>query len=128
MTAVALLNAYSTPFLLADTLLTSAGEDPDHDRIAYLPGVGQRPTNYISKDGSRYIQSLGRKTFIFPATSGVMAFSGNLTSAMSLWKNVSGRFLNQVSFNPTAHINLQIFEDYLNGLSSEMMDISLLGV
>lgn len=51
MTAVALLNAYSTPFLLADTLLTSEGKDPEQDRIAYLPGVGQRPTNYISKDG-----------------------------------------------------------------------------
>ena len=128
MTAVALLNAYSTPFLLADTLLTSAGKDPEQDRIAYLPGVGERPTNYISKDGPRYIQSLGRKTLIFPAYSGVMAFAGNLTSAMTLWENVSERFLNQVSFNPTARINLQIFEDYLNGLSSEAMNISLLGI
>lgn len=128
MTAIALLNAYSTPFLLADTLLTSKGEDPEQDRIAYLPGFGQRPANYVSKEGPRYIQSLGRKSLMFPACSGVMAFAGNLTSAMRLWENVSERFLNQVSFNPTARITLQIFEDYLNGLSAEAMDISLLGV
>lgn len=128
MTAVAILNAYSTPFLLADTLLTSPGKDPEQDRIAYLPGVGQRPTNYISKNGPRYIQSLGRKTFIFPAYSGVMAFAGNLTSAMNLWGNVSDRFLNQFFFNPTARINFRIFEDYLNGFSSEAMNISLLGI
>lgn len=57
-----------------------------------------------------------------------MAFAGNLTSAMSLWENVAERFLNQVSFNPTARINLQIFEDSLNGLSSEAVNISLLGI
>lgn len=128
MTAVALLNAFSTPFLLADTLLSSSGSDPEVDRVAYLPGVGQRTSNYMSKDGPRYIQSLGRKTFIFPEYSGVMAFAGELSSAMRVWESVSERFLNHISFNPSARINLQIFEDHLNGLNSETMKISLLGV
>lgn len=128
MTAIALLNAYASPFLLADTLLTSAGKDPELGRVSYLPGVGQRPSNYLTTKGDRYIQTLGRKTFVFPERSGVMAFAGDLSSAMNVWNNVSARFLNAIFADPSARINLQIFEDHLNGLSSEAMKISLLGI
>lgn len=83
MTAIALLNSENDPHVVADTLLSADGADPNKDKSIWLPALGYIHSEWENEDGKWHIPRLGRKTFAVPVSSGILAFAGHCQSAFN---------------------------------------------
>lgn len=105
MTAIALLNSESHPCLVADTLLSVEGYDPNEIKNIWLPALGDVPSEWSDKNGPWYISRLARKTFCLPNQSGFLAFAGDCAAAIGFVSDLAEQFLYIYQYDKTAHIN-----------------------
>lgn len=126
MTAIALLNSENDPHVVADTLLSADGTDPNEEKTIWLPALGQVDSEWENDEGKWYIPRLGRKTFAVPISSGLLAFAGRCSSAFRFWDELSAEFINRQSYDQRSTITNDIVERILHN-SREALQFSLLG-
>lgn len=51
MTAIALLNSENDPHVVADTLLSADGTDPNEEKTIWLPALGQVDSEWENDEG-----------------------------------------------------------------------------
>lgn len=126
MTAIALLNPEDDPHVIADTLLTAEGKDPNTYSNVWLPALGSVQSEWETDGVLWYIARLGRKTLFLPNASGVLAFAGDCITAFKFWSELSSKFVNITAFEPGRKVDRQMVRDALGQV--EAHKISLLGV
>ena len=105
MTAIALLNPESDPHVVADTLLTAEGRDPNSQPIIWLPSLGDFRSEWGTQKYPWYMARLGRKTFFLPNSSGILAFAGHCPTAFKFWAELSSKFVNTAGYQPDQKID-----------------------
>jgi hypothetical protein len=99
MTAIALLNSDFEPHLVADTLLSAEGPDPNASKTIWMPALGSVQTEWGVDGAVWHISRLGRKSFFLPNQSGVLAFAGSCSAAAEFLDELSSAFRNAHQFN-----------------------------
>lgn len=127
MTAIALLNSENDPHVVADTLLSADGADPNKYQSIWLPALGDIHSEWENKDGKWHIPRLGRKTFAVPVYSGLLAFAGHCSSAFNFWDELSAHFYSRQAYDPNYSITKDIVESILNS-NKNAYRFSLLGM
>ncbi|MBT1119034.1 hypothetical protein [Stutzerimonas nitrititolerans] len=127
MTAIALLDAENSPYLIADTLVSVETADPNPEKKIWLPALGSIDSEWGTSPKLWHISRLARKTYFLPNSSGVLAFSGNCAAAADFLRELSRKFLTSYSYDRSLRISRQIIEDSLRN-SSRACEFSLLGV
>ncbi|PXW62244.1 hypothetical protein DFO55_10173 [Grimontella sp. AG753] len=127
MTAIALLNSENDPHVVADTLLSADGPDPNKDKSIWLPALGHIHSEWENKNGKWYIPRLGRKTFAVPVSSGLLAFAGHCSSAFNFWDELSTHFYSRQAYDPNYSITKDIVENILSN-NKNAYRFSLLGM
>ncbi|MEQ9878553.1 hypothetical protein ABRP92_11235 [Pectobacterium aroidearum] len=127
MTAIALLNSENDPHVVADTLLSTDGGDPNKDKNIWLPALGYIHSEWENEDGLWHIPRLGRKTFAIPISSGLLAFAGHCQSAFNFWNELSTHFYSRQAYDS----NYSITKDRVDSILKSDKDayrFSLLGM
>lgn len=127
MTVIALLNPDHDPHIVADTLLSADGTDPDPIKKVWLPALGSIQSEWIGDDGPWYVARLGRKTFFLPNKSGILAFAGDCSAAFEFWAELSNAFLNAAHYDPEIPMMRELVDRVLRHTSGAAK-FSLLGV
>ncbi|SDS18187.1 hypothetical protein SAMN05216198_1375 [Halopseudomonas litoralis] len=127
MTAIALLDAENSPYLIADTLVSVETADPNPEKKIWLPALGSINSEWGTPPNLWHISRLARKTYFLPNSSGVLAFSGNCAVAADFLRELSRKFLTSYSYDRSLRISRQTIEDSLQN-SSRVCEFSLLGV
>lgn len=126
MTVIALLNAEQEPHIVADTLITADGKDPNVNQRIWLPAVGAWPSQYGTEANPWYIARLGRKTFALPNGSGMLAFAGNCRDAFEFWSELSAKIINAAGYCSEQRVDEVMVNQALASIGGQ--HISLLGV
>jgi hypothetical protein len=127
MTAIALLNPELDPHIVADTLLSVRGYDPNPVKKIWLPALGQVQSEWADKDGPWYVSRLGRKSFFLPNGSGMLVFAGDCGAAFDFWSDFSDSFRILDQDDPEAKVTSSMLDDVLSR-SKKAADFTLLGV
>lgn len=127
MTAIALLNSENDPHVVADTLLSADGADPNKDKSIWLPALGYIHSEWENKDGKWHIPRLGRKTFAVPISSGILAFAGHCQSAFNFWDELSTHFYSRQAYDPSYSLTKDRVESILKS-NKDAYRFSLLGM
>lgn len=123
MTAIAILNAYADPHLLADTLISRDGVDDRSEQTVWLPSLGTIST---AMPQNRHIRRLGRKSITLPHGGGILAYAGEVHRAHEFWAEFSRRILNINAYDETRHIDRAMLEAILQSMN--VPKLSILGV
>ncbi|WP_370613227.1 hypothetical protein NMC96_14135 [Citrobacter portucalensis] len=127
MTAIALLNSEKEPHIIADTLLNTDGPDLSQKKTVWLPALGETCSEWTTDNKRWHITRLGRKTFILPNRSGLLAFSGECRDAFNFWCDLSADFLNRSNYEPTSNITRDNIDKLLLN-NPRSHSFSLLGI
>ncbi|MBM7322706.1 hypothetical protein JS562_06145 [Agrobacterium sp. S2] len=123
MTAIAILNAYADPHLLADTLISRDGVDDRADQTVWLPSLGTISTALTQ---NRHIRRLGRKSITLPHGGGMLAYAGEVPRAHEFWAEFSERIQNNNAYDETRRIDRAMLEVILQSMN--VPQLSILGV
>lgn len=126
MTVVALLNVENDPHILADTLLTVEGDDPNDPKSVWLPSVGQTQSERGTSADPWYIARLGRKTFFLPNHGGVIAFAGHCNAAFRFWAELSKIIMNFGGYDSGVLVDRLMLDQALSRVDSNKF--ALLGL
>ncbi len=127
MTAIALLNSENDPHVVADTLLSADGADPNKDKSIWLPALGYIHSEWENEDGKWHIPRLGRKTFAVPISSGILAFAGHCQSAFNFWDELSTHFYSRQAYDSNYSLTKDRVENILKS-NKDAYRFSLLGM
>lgn len=127
MTAIALLNSELDPHLIADTLLSVEGADPDVKKTIWLPALGNTCSEWGEEEKLWHISRLGRKSFFLPNQSGVLSFAGVCAPAAKFLDELSKAFRNVYQFDQSAKVDSEFINRALNN-TERVQDFWLIGV
>lgn len=119
MTVIALLNVENDPHILADTLLTVEGDDPNDPKSVWLPSAGQIPSERGTSADPWYIARLGRKTFFLPNYGGVIAFAGHCNAAFKFWAKLSTTIMNVGGYDSGVLVDRRMLDQALSRVDSD---------
>jgi len=124
LTAIAILNAFADPHLLADTLISRAEADDRADQTVWLPSLGTIQTALA--ENNRHIRRLGRKSITLPHGGGMLAYAGEIPRAREFWAEFSERIENLNAYDETRRIDRVMLEAILQSMN--VPQLSILGV
>ena len=133
MTAIALLNIYVDPHLIADSMLSRHTNQTTSKQTIWLPARGDiEAVQDEGKDGWR-ISALARKTVYLPNQGGIFAWSGRRPQAVEFWKNLSAKFLVLRKYNADVKLSLshlsKSFEETVEEVQAQgqPLELSIVG-
>lgn len=128
MTVIALINPESDPHLIADCLISADGSDGRESKSVWIPSLGLVPTDWEDAGGPFHIVRMGRKTYILPNSSGMLAFAGDCRSAYEFWVALSKSIDTKFGYQPDALIDAAMIDQVLMGMGSAATAFHILGV
>lgn len=135
MTAIALLNAATDPYLLSDSLITAEGADPAEYKKIWLPALGLISSEWTEKNPATlederpwHITRMGRKFFTLDDNAGILAFSGSCPTAYIFWKKYQNKLKEKQLYDTNYRTTCDILYDTLSEMGLEQNKFSLLGV
>ncbi|EJL01799.1 MULTISPECIES: hypothetical protein [Pseudomonas] len=128
MTVIVLINPENDPHLIADCLISADGPDKRQSLSVWIPSLGLIPTDWNDDGGPFHIARMGRKTYILPNNSGMLAFAGDCRSAYEFWVALSKSIDIKLGYQPDAMIDTNTIDQVLLGMSRTAGAFHILGV
>ncbi|WP_338473924.1 hypothetical protein V3H56_23700 [Pseudomonas sp. MS646] len=128
MTVIALINPEHDPHLIADCLISADGPDKRQSMSVWVPSLGLIPTDWHDQDGPFHIARMGRKTYLLPNHSGMLAFAGDCRSAYEFWVALSQSIEIKLGYQPDALIEAAMIDQVLMSMGATASAFHMLGV
>ncbi|WP_460081684.1 hypothetical protein [Pseudomonas sp. H3_H05] len=128
MTVIALINPESDPHLIADCMISADGPDKRQSMSVWVPSLGLIPSDWSDADGPFHIARMGRKTYILPNNSGILAFAGDCRSAYEFWVALAKSIEIKLGYQPDALIDADTIDQVLMGMDRTASAFHMLGV